>query len=183
MTVNPSIDRGRMLREQLAQASPDLLRELLQTFVDPLLSAEADVVCGAAYGQSSPERVNQRNGYRHRDFDTRAGTLDVAIPKLRQGVLLPGVAGERRSRAEKALTSVVATCYLLGVSTRWMNKLVQSLGITGLPKPQVSAMATDLDGRRYRPCWPSGSKGALQIGWRLARPNAAPVHWRRCVHR
>src|SRR3712207_5975683 len=92
MTAGPSIDPARLLEEQLAQASPDLLRELLQSFVNTLLSAEADVVCGAAYGQSSPERVNQRNGYRHRDFDTRAGTLDLAIPKLRQGVVLPGVA-------------------------------------------------------------------------------------------
>ena len=84
MTVNPSIDPARMLEEQLAQASPDLLRDLLGTFIATLLSAEADSVCGAEYGQSSPERVNSRNGYRHRDFDTRAGTLDLAIPKLRQ---------------------------------------------------------------------------------------------------
>jgi transposase-like protein len=76
MTVDPSIDPARMLEEQLAQASPDLLRELLGTFINTLLSAEADSVCGAAYGQSSPERVNSRNGYRRRDFDTRAGTLD-----------------------------------------------------------------------------------------------------------
>src|SRR3954447_13624815 len=129
MTVPPSIDPARMLQEQLAQASPDLLGELLQSFVNTLLSAEADSVCGAAYGQSSPDRVNQRNGYRHRDFDTRAGTLDVAIPKLRQGSYFPEWLLERRSRAEKALTSVVATCYLLGVSTRRMDKLVQSLGI------------------------------------------------------
>ena len=114
MTVNPSIDPARMLEEQLAQASPDLLRELLGTFIQTLLSAEADAVCGAAYGQSSPERVNSRNGYRHRDFDTRAGTLDVAIPKLRHCSYFL----ERRTRAEQALTSVVATCYLLGVSTR-----------------------------------------------------------------
>ena len=71
MTVPPSIDPARMLEEQLAQASPDLLRELLQTFVNTLLSAEADAVCGAGYGERNPERVNQRNGYRHRDFDTR----------------------------------------------------------------------------------------------------------------
>ena len=145
MTVNPSIDPARLLEEQLAQASPDLLRELLQTFVNTLLSAEADAVCGAAYGASSPERVNQRNGYRHRDFDTRAGTLDVAIPKLRQGSYFPEWLLERRTRAEKALTSVVATCYLLGVSTRRMNKLVQSLGITGLSKSQVSTMSAELD--------------------------------------
>ena len=145
MTVNPSIDPARMLEEQLAQASPDLLRSLLGTFIETLLSADADAVCGAAYGTSSPERVNSRNGYRHRDFDTRAGTLDVAIPKLRQGSYFPEWLLERRTRAEQALTSVVATCYLLGVSTRRMNKLVQSLGVTGLSKSQVSVMAKELD--------------------------------------
>jgi transposase-like protein len=134
-----------MLEEQLAQASPDLLRNLLGTFVNALLSAEADAVCGAGYRERTPDRVNQRNGYRHRDFDTRAGTLDVAIPKLRQGSYFPEWLLERRTRAEKALTSVVATCYLLGVSTRRMNKLVQSLGITGLSKSQVSQMSAELD--------------------------------------
>ncbi|MFC4904100.1 IS256 family transposase [Kocuria oceani] len=145
MTAPSSIDPAQFLHEHLAQASPDLLREMLTTFVNTLLSAEADTVCGAAYGASSPERVNQRNGYRHRDFDTRAGTLDVAIPKLRTGTYFPDWLLERRRRAESALTSVVATCYLLGVSTRRMDKLVQSLGITGLSRSQVSTMAADLD--------------------------------------
>jgi transposase-like protein len=145
MTVTPSIDPARLLEEQLAQASPDLLRELLATFINTLLSAEADAVCGAEYGTSTPERVNRRNGYRHRDFDTRAGTLDVAIPKLRQGSYFPEWLLERRKRAERALTSVVATCYLLGVSTRRMDKLVASLGITSLSKSQVSEMAKELD--------------------------------------
>jgi putative transposase len=145
MTVNPSIDPARLLEEQLAQASPDLLRELLQTFINTLLSAEADAVCGAEYGATSPERINRRNGYRHRGFDTRAGTLDVAVPKLRQGSYFPEWLLERGKRAERALTSVVATCYLLGVSTRRMDKLVQSLGITTLSKSQVSVMAKELD--------------------------------------
>jgi putative transposase len=145
MTVNTSIDHARLLEEHLAQASPDLLRELLQTFINTLLSAEADAVCGAEYGAITPERVNRRNGYRRRDFDTRAGTLDVAIPKLRQGSYFPEWLLERRKRAERALTSVVATCYLLGVSTRRMDKLVQSLGITTLSKSQVSEMAKELD--------------------------------------
>jgi putative transposase len=79
----PHIDPARMLEEQLAQASPDLLRELLGTFINTLLSAEVDAVCGAEYAAVTPERANRRNGYRHRDFDTRAGTLDVAIPKRR----------------------------------------------------------------------------------------------------
>jgi len=102
MTVRTSIDGVRMLDEQLAQASPDLLRELLTTFINTLMSAEADSVCGAAYGTSSPERTNQRNGYGHRDFDTRTGTLDLEIPKLRQGSYFPDWLLERRKRAERA---------------------------------------------------------------------------------
>ena len=113
--------------------------------INSLLSAEADAVCGAEWGQPSPERVNRRNGYRHRDLDTRVGTIDVAIPKLRTGSYFPEWLLERRKRAETALISVVATCYLLGVSTRRMDKLVESLGITSLSKSQVSRMAGDLD--------------------------------------
>src|SRR5688500_19968481 len=145
MTAPSSIDPARFLHEHVASASPDLLRSMLTTFVNTLMSAEADAVCGAGYGESSPERVNTRNGYRHRDFDTRAGTLDIAIPKLRSGSYFPDWLLERRRRAEAALTSVVATCYLLGVSTRRMDRLVQSLGITGLSKSQVSVMARELD--------------------------------------
>jgi transposase-like protein len=145
MTAKPSIDPALFLHEQLAQASPDLMRELLSTFVNALLSAQADTVCGADYGVRSPERTNTRNGYRHRDLDTRAGTIDVAIPKLREGSFFPDWPLQRHRRAEAALTTVVATCYLLGVSTRRMDKLVQSLGITGLSKSKVSEMARDLD--------------------------------------
>jgi transposase-like protein len=145
MTVTPSIDPARLVEEQLAQASPDLLRELLQTFINTLMSAQADAVCGAAYGTISPDRVNRRNGYRPREFDTRTGTLDLQVPKLRQGSYFPEWLLERRNRAERALASVVATCYLLGVSTRRMDRLVQSLGITTLSKSQVSEMAKDLD--------------------------------------
>ena len=145
MTVMPSIDPARLIEEQLSQASPDLLRELLTLFINTLMSAEADAVCGAAYGTTSPDRTNRRNGYRGREFDTRAGTLELALPKLRTGTYFPEWLLERRKRAERALTSVIATCYLLGVSTRRMDKLVQSLGITGLSKSQVSEMAKDLD--------------------------------------
>ena len=145
MTAVPSIDPAQFLNEQLSQASPDLMRDLLTTFVNALLSAQADAVCGAGYGERTPERVNSRNGYRHRDLDTRVGTLDVAVPKLRTGSLYPDWLLERRKRAERALTSVVAACYLLGVSTRRMDKLVQTLGITGLSKSQVSVMAKELD--------------------------------------
>ena len=95
--------------------SPDLLRWMLATFINALMSAEADAVCGAPYGMPGPERVNVRNGCRHGDFDTRAGTLDVAMPKPRSGLYFPDWLLERRRRAEAALTSVVADCYLLGV--------------------------------------------------------------------
>ena len=145
MTAPSSIDPVSFLHDQLASASPDLLRSMLTTFVNTLMSAEADAICGAPYGMPSPDRVNVRNGYRQRDFDTRAGTLEVAIPKLRSGSYFPDWLLERRRRAEAALTSVVATCYLLGVSTRRMEKLVGSLGITRLSRSQVSEMARDLD--------------------------------------
>jgi len=145
MTAKPSIDPAEFLHEHLAQASPDLLRELMGGFINTLLSADADSVCGAAYGVRDEGRTNRRNGYRHRELDTRIGTLDVAVPKLREGSYFPEWLLERRRRAEAALTSVVATCYLLGVSTRRMDRLVQSLGITGLSRTQVSVMARDLD--------------------------------------
>jgi transposase-like protein len=139
------IDPARMLGQAPSDASPDLMRHLLGTVINSLLSAGADSVCGAEYGQPSPDRVNSRNGYRHRDLDTRVGTIDVAVPKLRSGSYFPEWLLERRKRAEAALISVVATCYLLGVSTRRMDKLVQTLGITSLSKSQVSRMAADLD--------------------------------------
>ncbi len=145
MTAPRIVDPAAVLGQALSDASPDLMRHLLGTVINSLLSAEADAVCGAEWGQPSPERVSQRNGYRHRDLDTRVGTIDVAIPKLRTGTYFPEWLLERRKRAEAALISVVATCYLLGVSTRRMDKLVQSLGITSLSKSQVSRMAVDLD--------------------------------------
>ncbi|MCE0485427.1 IS256 family transposase [Ornithinimicrobium sediminis] len=145
MTARSSIDPEQFLHEQLAQASPDLMRQMLTTFINALLSAQADTVCGAQYGARDEARTNRRNGYRHRDLDTRVGTVDVAIPKLREGSFFPDWLLQRRRRAEAALTTVVATCYLLGVSTRRMDKLVQTLGITGLSKSQVSVMAQDLD--------------------------------------
>lgn len=89
MTSSEPIDLEQLLSDQLAQASPDLLRGLLSAFIHALMGAEADAICGAGYRQRSDERSNSRNGYRHRDFDTRAGTLDVAIPKLRQGSYFP----------------------------------------------------------------------------------------------
>ncbi|MBB3041374.1 transposase-like protein [Nocardioides soli] len=131
------------------------MRNLLQTVINALLSADADAVVGAEWGQRSPDRTAQRNGYRHRDLDTRVGTIDVAIPKLRTGTYFPEWLLERRKRAESALITVVADCYLAGVSTRRMDKLVKQLGINSLSKSQVSRMAADLDEQveafRHRP--------------------------------
>ena len=145
MTAPKSVDPAGLLREQLESASPDLLRAMVQTFAEALMSAEADAICGAPYGQRSEERTNQRNGYRPREWDTRAGTIELAIPKLRQGSYFPDWLLTHRRRAEQALVSVVATSYLLGVSTRRVEKLVEQLGVASLSKAQVSEMATYLD--------------------------------------
>src|SRR3954453_16115604 len=155
MTAPSSIDPAHFLSEQLAQASPDLLRQMLTTFINTLMSAEADAVCGAQYGERSAARTNVRNGYRPREFDTRAGTLEVAIPKLRAGSYFPDWLLERRRRAERALTTLVGTCYLLRVSPPRVGEVVESLGIPRLSKSQVSEMARDLDAQvadfRHRP--------------------------------
>ncbi|GGO94436.1 IS256 family transposase [Nocardioides phosphati] len=155
MTAAHIVDPARLLGEALAEASPDLMRDLLQTMINALLSADADSVVGAEYGRPTPGRVSQRNGYRHRDLDTRVGTIDVAIPKLRKGTYFPEWLLERRKRAEAALITVVADCYLAGVSTRRMDKLVKTLGIDSLSKSQVSRMAAELDEHveqfRHRP--------------------------------
>ena len=155
MTAPDILDPAGLLSEALSEASPDMMRHLLQTMINTLLSADADAVVGAEWGKPTPTRSAQRNGYRHRDLDTRVGTVDVAIPKLRSGTYFPEWLLERRKRAESALITVVADCYLAGVSTRRMDKLVKTLGINALSKSQVSRMAADLDEHvesfRHRP--------------------------------
>jgi transposase-like protein len=145
MTVPTIIDPTLPWHEQVDRADPDLLRSMLKMFVQSMMAAEADAICGAPFGERSDERVNTRNGYRPREWDTRTGTIELAIPKLRSGSYFPDWLLEHRKRAERALTTVVATCYLLGVSTRRMEKLVETLGITRLSKSQVSVMAKELD--------------------------------------
>lgn len=145
MTAPHIVDPATVLGEALTDASPDLMRHLLQTMINALLSADADAVVGAQWGERSDARTTHRNGYRHRDLDTRAGTIDVAIPKLRSGTYFPEWLLERRKRSEAALITVIADCYLAGVSTRRMDKLVKQLGIHALSKSQVSRMAADLD--------------------------------------
>jgi putative transposase len=135
---------GESFGQTLASAGPDVLREMIRAFAQKMTDAEVEAACGAGYGEVSPSRVNSRNGYRTREWDTRAGTAELAIPKLRHGSYFPSFL-EHRRRAEKALAQVVATSCLLGVSTGRVEKLAASLGVTGLSKSQVSAMAAELD--------------------------------------
>jgi putative transposase len=145
MTVSSNIDAVAWLRKQVEEDAPDPLRSALREMVNALMNAEASSVCGAGYGERSAERSNQRNGYRERTLDTRMGTIELQIPKLRHGTYFPGWLLEPRRRAEKALTSVIAEAYLQGVSTRRVEDLVQSLGIEKISKSQVSVLAQELD--------------------------------------
>ena len=153
------------IRKQLEEAEPDLLRELLHDVVDRIMGAEVDALTGAVHGARTPERTNQRNGYRDRRFDTRLGTIDLRIPKLRKSSYFPDWLLEPRRRSERALTAVIAEAYVLGISTRRVDELVQALGIQGISKSQVSELARSLDegvrafrsrpldGAPYRYCW------------------------------
>ena len=140
-TMNPLV----WLRKHLDEADPDLLRSMLKVFCDELMSADADAACNANYGERTPERLNTRNGYRSREFDTRAGTIELAVPKLRAGSYYPDWLLEPRRRAERALVSVVAQCYVEGVSTRRVDDIVKQMGIDGISKSQVSVLAKSLD--------------------------------------
>ena len=136
---------GLPAARNLLVAEPDLLRALIEQTVNALLSEEADALCGAGWGERSEERVNRRNGYRERRWDTRAGTIDLQLPKLREGSFFPEWLLDRRRRAEKALISVVADLYLAGVSTRRVEKAIQQLGIESISKSQVSRLCAELD--------------------------------------
>src|SRR5881409_4072047 len=139
------MDASGWLRKQLEEAHPDLLRAMVKEMAEALMSADADAVCGAGYGERSPERVNRRNGYRERDWDTRVGSIELAVPKLREGSYFPDWLLQPRRRAEQAFVSVIADAYLAGVSTRRVEKLVQQLGVERMSKSQVSRLARSLD--------------------------------------
>jgi transposase-like protein len=140
------MDVSGWLRKQLEEASPDLLRAMVRDFAEALMGAEAEALCGAGYGERSPERVNRRNGYRERDWDTRVGSIELALPRLREGSYFPDWLLQPRRRAEQAFVSVIADAYLAGVSTRRVEKLVQQLGVERMSKSQVSRLAKSLDG-------------------------------------
>jgi transposase-like protein len=118
---------------------------MIAALANAMMSAQADQVCGAGWGERSEERTNRRNGYRAREWDTRAGTVELAVPKLRQGSFFPDWLLTHRRRAEQALVTVVATAYLLGVSTRRVERLAEQLGVKSLSRSQVSEMAAHLD--------------------------------------
>jgi transposase-like protein len=139
------MDVSVWLRKQLEETSPDLLRVMVKDFAEALMSADADAVCGAGWGERSQERVNRRNGYRERDWDTRVGSIELAVPKLREGSYFPDWLLQPRRRAEQAFVSVIADAYLAGVSTRRVEKLVQQLGVERMSKSQVSRLAKSLD--------------------------------------
>lgn len=143
--VEHTMDVRGWLCKQLEQASPDLLRAMVKEMAEALMGAEADALCGAGYGERAPERINRRNGYRERPWDTRVGSIELAVPKLRAGSYFPDWLLEPRRRAEQAFVSVIADAYLAGVSTRRVDKLVRQLGIEGMSKSQVSRLAKSLD--------------------------------------
>jgi putative transposase len=143
--VEHTMDVSSWLRKQLEEASPDLLRAMVKEMAEALMGVEADAVCGAPYGERSPERINRRNGYRERDWDTRVGSIELAVPKLREGSYFPDWLLQPRRRAEQAFVSVIADAYLAGVSTRRVEKLVQQLGVERMSRSQVSRLAKSLD--------------------------------------
>lgn len=122
----------------------DFLREGVRMLAQQLMEAEVSQLAGAEHGQRTPERMAYRNGYRPREWDTRTGTIDLAVPRLRTGSYLPGFLEPRR-RAERALTAVVAQAYVEGISTRRVDGLACSMGIDSLSKSQVSRMCGELD--------------------------------------
>jgi putative transposase len=122
----------------------DFLREGVRVLAQALMDAEVSAQIGAGHGQRVPDRVTHRNGYRLRDWDTRVGTIELAVPRVRSGSFLPSILEPRR-RAERALTAVVAQCYVEGVSTRRVDDIARAMGIDGISKSQVSRLCAELD--------------------------------------
>jgi putative transposase len=140
--------KASMSLAELAEKGPDadLLRDMIQFVAQRLMDMDVETLCGAAYGERSAERANSRNGYRERVWETRAGTVDLKLPKLRTGSYFPGFLEPRRT-AEKALAAVIQEAYIQGVSTRSVDDLVKALGMTGISKSQVSRLCAEIDER------------------------------------
>ena len=134
----------RALLEKGSDAT--FLREMISFAAERLMQLETETMCGAAPGGRSAERRNHRNGYRDRDWETRAGTVELRIPKLRRGSYFPAFFEPRRM-AEKAMTAVIQEAYIQGISTRSVDDLIKALGMEGISKSQVSRLCGEIDDR------------------------------------
>lgn len=137
MTLKALVEKG---------SDDDLLREMMAYVANRMMDMEVESLTGAAHGERTPSRTNHRNGYRERPWETRVGTVDLAIPKLRKGSYFPAFLEPRRA-SEKALTAVIQEAYVHGVSTRSVDDLVKAMGMTGISKSQVSRLCAEIDER------------------------------------
>ena len=137
MTLKALVEKG---------SDDDLLREMMAYVANRMMDMEVEGLTGAAHGERTPSRTNQRNGYRERAWETRVGTVDLEIPKLRKGSYFPAFLEPRRT-SEKALTAVIQEAYVHGVSTRSVDDLVKAMGMTGISKSQVSRLCAEIDER------------------------------------
>ena len=186
MTVPTTIDAGAWIGNYLTgeDADGDLARAMLKAFSEAVMSAQASAQCGAAYNERTEDRENTRNGYRSRPWDTRVGTIELRVPKLRSGVYSPEFLLSPRRRAEQALVAVICQAYVEGVSTRRVDDLVKAMGIEGISKSEVSRLAAELDERvaefrgrpletgPYRYCWIDALTQRVREGGRVVNVSA-----------